>query len=179
MAAAQHCIQGRHPIGLYIAVPVALLLALAQTTVLGNATVLGVHLNLLLLFAISWVLRRGLSEGLMIGLLGGMILDVSSAAPFGTWIASLAVAISLAALGEVNVFQGAWFLKFGVVAGAVLLVNLVSVTILRIAGYDPILLRSLGRVIVPELFLHILLMPVMYGLVKWIVNRIEPPAVEF
>ena len=157
----------------------ALLLALAQTTVLGNTLVLGVHMNLLLVFAIAWVLRRGLSEGLMIGLLGGVILDVSSAAPFGTWIASLAVAISLAALGEVNVFQGAWFLKYVVVAGAVVLANLVSITVLRVAGYDPILLRSLGRVIVPELFVHILLMPVMYGLVKWIVTRIEPPAVEF
>ncbi len=155
------------------------MLALAQTTVLGNAVVLGVHLNLLLLFAISWVLRRGLSEGLIIGLLGGMILDASSAAPFGTWIASLAVAISLAALGEVNVFQGAWFLKYIVVAGAVMLVNLVSVTVLRVAGYDPMLLRSLGRVIIPELFLHILLMPVMYALVKWVANRIEPPVVEF
>ncbi len=154
-------------------------MALAQTTVLGNAVVLGVHLNLLLLFAISWVLRRGLSEGLIIGLLGGMILDASSAAPFGTWIASLAVAISLAALGEVNVFQGAWFLKYIVVAGAVMLVNLVSVTVLRVAGYDPMLLRSLGRVIIPELFLHILLMPVMYALVKWVANRIEPPVVEF
>ena len=154
-------------------------MALAQTPVLGNAVVLGVHLNLLLLFAISWVLRRGLSEGLIIGLLGGMILDASSAAPFGTWIASLAVAISLAALGEVNVFQGAWFLKYIVVAGAVMLVNLVSVTVLRVAGYDPMLLRSLGRVIIPELFLHILLMPVMYALVKWVANRIEPPVVEF
>ena len=108
--------QGRHPIGLYIAVPAALLLALAQTTVLGNAVVLGVHLNLLLLFAISWVLRRGLSEGLIIGLLGGMILDASSA----RWYLDRLAAVHLCCPGEV--MPRAWFLKY--ISCRAVLVNL-------------------------------------------------------
>jgi rod shape-determining protein MreD len=140
---------------------------------------LGVHPNLLLLFATSWVLIRGLNEGLLIGLIGGILLDVSSAAPFGAAILSLSLGISLAALGEVNVFQGAWLLKYLVIAGATLLFNLVFVLVLRLSGYDTSLGQSLGRVVLLELLIHVALMPVVYGSVKWLCKRIEPPTVEF
>ncbi|MFO7696746.1 MAG: rod shape-determining protein MreD [Anaerolineae bacterium] len=162
-----------------MAVPLAVLLALAQTTLGRNLALLGVYPNLLLLFATSWVLLRGLSEGLLIGLVGGILLDISSAAPFGAAILSLSVGISLAAIGEVNVFQGAWLLKYLVIAGATLLLNLVFLLVLRLAGYNTSLGLSLGRVILPELLVHVALMPVVYGFVKWLCKRMEPPMVEF
>jgi rod shape-determining protein MreD len=161
-----------------VAIPLSLLLALAQTTVVGSVTLLGVHPNLLLLFATSWVLRRGLSEGVLIGVIGGIVLDVTSAAPFATAMLSLCVGISLAAIGEINVFQGAWYLKYLVIAGATLLFNLVFTLVLSLSGYDAFLASSLGRVIAPELLVHIVLMPVAYSLVKWLCTRLEPPVVE-
>lgn len=162
-----------------MAVPLTLLLALAQTTMAGDVVLLGVHPNLLLLFATSWVLIRGLGEGLLIGLIGGILLDVSSAAPFGAALLSLSLGLSLAALGQVNVFQGAWLLKYLVIAGATMLFNLVFILILRLSGYDMSLGLSLGRVVLPELLIHVALMPVVYGFVKWLCTRLEPPTVEF
>jgi rod shape-determining protein MreD len=156
-----------------------MLLALVQTTLGRDLAFLGVYPNLLLLFATSWVLLRGLSEGLLIGLIGGILLDVSSAAPFGAAILSLSVGISLAAVGEVNVFQGAWLLKYLVIAGATLLFNLVFLLVLRLSGYDMSLGQSLGRVILPELLVHVALMPAVYGFVKWLCKCMEPPTVEF
>jgi rod shape-determining protein MreD len=169
---------GGDPIGLYMAIPLSLLLALAQTTAMGGVMLLGVHPNLLLMFATSWVLRRGLGEGVLIGVIGGIVLDAASAAPFGTAMLSLCVGISLAAIGEVNVFQGAWYLKYLVIAGATLLFNLVFTMVLRLSGYDAFLASTLGRLLVPEFLVHILLMPVTYGLVKWLCTRLEPPAME-
>ena len=125
------------------------------------------------------MLLHGLSEGLLIVLIGGLILDVSSAALFGAAILSLTVGISLAALGQVNVFQGAWYLKYLVIAGATLLFNLVFILMLSLSGHHISLAASLGRVILPELLIHVALMPVVYGFVKWLSMRIEPPAVEF
>ncbi|MGI6367990.1 MAG: rod shape-determining protein MreD [Anaerolineae bacterium] len=165
--------------GLYIAAPIALLLSLAQTTVIRNVTLFGAHVDLLLLFAISWVLCRGLGEGLMIGVIGGLVLDVSSAGPFGTATLSLAVAISLAALGEVNLFQGAWYLKFIVAAGATLLVNVVNVLVLRLAGYGAIPWAALGTNTMPSVLAHLLLVPLVYGVTKWLARRLEPKRVEF
>lgn len=172
-------IEGGNPIGLYVAIPLTLLVALAQTTLGGDVALLGAHPNLLLLLATSWVLIRGLGEGLLIGLIGGLLLDVSSAAPFGVIMLSLSLGISLAALGQVNVFQGAWMLKYLVIAGATLLFNLVFILVLRLSGYDTSLGQSLSRIILPELLIHVALMPVVYGFVKWLCKRLEPPTVEF
>jgi len=165
-------------IGLYLAIPLSVLLALAQTTLMGHVTLLGVRPNLLLLFATAWVLRRGLSEGILMGLLGGVLLDVSTAAPFGTTMLSMLAGISLAALGEINVFQGAWYLKYLVIAAATLVFNLVFIAVLRMTGYPEALALPLARVVLPELAVHLALMPMAYALVKWLCNRITPPAVE-
>lgn len=171
--------KGDKPIGLYVAIPLTLLLALTQTTFGGDVALLGIHPNLLLLLATSWILIRGLSEGLLIGLIGGLLLDVSSAAPFGAVMLSLSLGISLAALGQINVFQGAWMLKYLVIAGATLLFNLVFILVLRLSGYGTSLGQVLGSVILPELLIHVALMPVVYGFVKWLCKRLEPPTVEF
>jgi rod shape-determining protein MreD len=140
---------------------------------------LAVRPNLLLLFATSWVLLRGLREGLAIGLIGGLILDVSSAAPFGYTTLSLSLALSLAAMGEVNVFRGAWFLKYGVIAGATLLFNIVFMTLLGISGQGVPVSIGVGRILFPEMLAHILLMPATYGVIKWLVGRMSPQTVEF
>ena len=159
--------------------PLAILLALGQTTLGGGGLLFGAYPNLMLLFASSWVLRRGLGEGLVMGLAGGIILDVTSAAPFGAAMLSLALGISIAAMGQVNVFQGAWYLKYGVIAGATLLANLVFTALLRLSGFVTPQPLVLYRIIVTETMLHLALMPAVYGLVKWLAKRIEPPAVEF
>jgi rod shape-determining protein MreD len=146
---------------------------------MGEIALLGIKPNLLLLFATSWVLLRGLKEGFVIGLIGGMMLDVSSAAPFGVTALSLTAGISLAAIGEVNVFRGAWFLKFVVIAGATVVFNLIFMVLLGLSGHGVPLWLGIFRVMLPELLIHIGLMSVAYGLVKWLGARLGPQTVEF
>jgi len=145
---------------------------------MSNASILGVHPNVLLLFTALWVLQRGHGEGLLVALVGGVILDVSSAAPFGMTIALLGAGSSLAALGRVNVFRGAWYLKFLVVAGATILYNVLSVAVLRGAGFQAPLWPALGRIVLPEVFVHMLLTPIVYALVRVLCLRLEPATVE-
>ena len=145
---------------------------------MGRVTLLGVHPNLVLLFATIWVLQRGLSEGLSAGVLGGLVLDVSSAAPFGMAIAAIAATACLAAVGRTNVFRGAWYLRFGVVAAATLLFNVLCIVILRVSGVGIPLLTAGGRIVFPEVVIHMAITPLAFWLVKLACSRLEPATVE-
>ncbi|MCB8982875.1 MAG: rod shape-determining protein MreD [Ardenticatenaceae bacterium] len=70
--------------GIYVAVPVMLLLAVLQTAVLPRFSILGLVPQLSFLVALSWALLRGLEEGLAWAFIAGFSLDLFSIGPLGT-----------------------------------------------------------------------------------------------
>ena len=75
----------------------------------------GASPNLVLLLTVSWVLLRGRGEGILIGLVGGLMLDAFSGAPFGLATGSLVIVTYLTGLGEINVFRTAKFLPYAAI----------------------------------------------------------------
>ncbi|MBM3188019.1 MAG: rod shape-determining protein MreD, partial [Chloroflexi bacterium] len=69
-------------IGLYIAIPLVALTAVVQSTLGPRLRVFGVSPDLVLLFLIAWVLLHGLRGSLSVSLVGGLMLDALSGAPF-------------------------------------------------------------------------------------------------
>lgn len=165
-------------IGLYLGAPLALLVALAQAVLVNDIGFLGIKPNLLLLLTVSWVLLCGFRQGVLLVLIGGIVLEVNSGAAFGTTLLALVAAIGVAGLGEVNVFRGAWILKYAVILGATLLYGLVFVALLSATGYPTPLGAALGRVILPEMAAHLLLMPPVYGALHALTGYLEPKAME-
>lgn len=165
-------------VGLYLGVPLVLLAALAQTALLREIGFLGVTPNLVLLVTVAWVLLRGIRQGIALGMLGGIVLEVNSGATFGTLLMALAAALSVAALGEVNLFRGAWFLKYMVILGATLVYGLVSVAMLSATGHQLPLGAALTRIIAPEMLIHLLLMAPIYGILQGLGLYLDPRVVE-
>ncbi len=165
-------------IGLYLGVPLALLVALAQTALVGDIRLLGVKPNLLLLFTVSWVLFCGIRQGLLLAMIGGIVLEVNSGAAFGSTLLALSAATLVAGLGEINAFRGAWFLKYLAILGGTLVYGLVFVAMLSATGHQAPLGATLGRVILPEMAVHALLMAPVYGILHEITRRLEPRTVE-
>ena len=164
--------------GLYLAVPLGLILGLVQAALVGEAALLGVRPNLVLLFTLSWVLLRGPREGAIMGVIGGVIMDINSGAVFGVTVLALLPAVSLAGVGEINVFQGAWFLKYMVVLGATLLYNLAMILLLTTGGRLVPFWPALTRIVLPEMLLNLLLMPFAFGIVKFLSRHLGPQAME-
>ena len=55
----------------------------------------GVHPDLVLILIIGWIILRGLGEGLLWALIGGLCLDFASGAPFGIFtLTMLLVAVT-------------------------------------------------------------------------------------
>src|SRR5918911_3711443 len=81
------------------------LAAIVQGTALDRALG-GPRPDLVLLLVLAWSMIRGVAEGTVGGIAGGLALDLTSAAPFGLHTSLLGLTGSLTALGEANLFRG-------------------------------------------------------------------------
>lgn len=81
----------------YVGLAVGFFGALLQATVLSDYPVLGVHVDLVLLGVVGWAALRRFEEALLWAVLGGLGIDLFSAAPFGASVLALSAAAVVAA----------------------------------------------------------------------------------
>jgi rod shape-determining protein MreD len=112
--------------------------ALLQVTLSPYVKISGVHPDLVFVLVIGWVILRGLEEGHLWALIGGLSLDFLSGAPFGVFTLSLLL-VALAA----NLFHGRVL-----VSSIVLPLSLTFPLSLLFNGLALLFLALLGRHIV-------------------------------
>jgi len=140
---------------------------------------LGVSPDLVLLFAVSSVLSQGVRQGVFVALVGGLMLDTLSGAPFGVGTLSLVVVSLAAGVGEINVFRAAKFLPYVTIAMTTFLYNVILLFLLQMTGHTVVWDASLWRVVLPAMLVNLLCMPVVYGLFCWLRRRLVPQFVEW
>jgi rod shape-determining protein MreD len=77
--------------------PILLVAVILQSIALPGAIFFGVRPDLVLIIVVGWAILRGWEDGLVIGLIGGFMTDLTSATPF---------AINLVRLGVVGLAAG-------------------------------------------------------------------------
>lgn len=164
---------------LYVGLPLTILLAIAQSAVTSRLQIFGVSPNLTLVFIVGWVLFCGVRQGLAIALVGGLVLDALSGAPFGFSTLSLVLASWVAGLGESNVFRTAWFLPYLVIALATLVYEGAMMFSLRMAGRPVAWGPALGHIVLPDVLLNLLCMPLVYALLSRLHAGWGPESVEW
>lgn len=82
-------------IGLYVMLPLVILLAIVQATLLPAFAVFGLVPALWFVVTVAWSLIRGMREGLIVAFAGGLFIDLLSAAPLGVTSLSLMLAIAV------------------------------------------------------------------------------------
>jgi len=155
------------------------LIAIAQSTVVSHVRLLGVSPDLVLLFTVSSVLLRGVREGVLVALVGGLVLDALSGAPFGLATISLVAVTLLAGVGEINVFRAARFLPYVTITAVTLVYSVVFLSLLQMRGHVVVWGASLLRVVLPAMLVNLLCMPIVYGLCAWLRKRYGPRSVEW
>jgi len=75
-------------------------LALTEQGLFAHISVFGARPTLLLLVVLDWSLLRGVEEGMLWGLLGGVVVDLFSGLPFGTSSLAFVGVAGLVGLGE-------------------------------------------------------------------------------
>lgn len=122
----------------------------------------GARPDLVLLMVLAWSMLRGLSEGSIGGIAGGLALDLLSAAPFGLHTGLLGLIGSLTALGEAHLYRGNIPLFIAVASVATVVLHGGTLLVLQAAGQQTVSLARFVQFVVPIGMLNALLMPLAF-----------------
>jgi rod shape-determining protein MreD len=156
----------RSPTRALVAVAATLLLAAVVQTTAGAYLPAGwPRLDLVLLFALAWGYLRGSAEGFLAAVMGGALLDLLSAAPFGLHMLALGAASLLIGQAGALFADSALRRSVGAVAAAAV-VHLVAMVVVQLHGWEIWWPAVLVRSILPALAADAVILPVCYSLLQ-------------
>ena len=147
-------------------VGLVVLAALAEATVGHRLEVGAGRANLVLLMVATWSLIRGVEEGALAGLAGGVALDLVSGTPFGLYTGILTLIGAVTALSEATLYRGSLALFFGMAVLTTVCFHGVQVLVLQALGREAPPFTYLVRVLVPTVLINAILMPIIFSLAQ-------------
>ncbi len=156
---------------IYLVVPLLVVVAILQTTLVPHVAIWGVFADLPLLVVVSWGLLRGPREGILWGFVAGLAVDLFSGAPFGAATLALIAVGLLAGLGAATVFRAHVTLPLLAMFLATIVYDLLFLLVVRISGYPVAWLESFYRIILPSAVLNAVLTPVIFVVMRWLHAR--------
>jgi len=140
---------------------VALLLAAVVESTAGYRldALGGARINPVLVLVAVWALVRGVQQGLLAGLTGGLALDLVAGTPFGLHTVILGILGALTSLGGGTLTRGGLALLFGTAVLTTMLYHGSMVLVLWLYGWEFPGMLHFVNVLVPTIFLNALLMP--------------------
>jgi rod shape-determining protein MreD len=163
----------------YLVVPLLVVVAVIQATVMPHVALWGVFPDLPLLIVVSWTLLRGAREGMVWGFIAGMAVDLFSGAPFGAATLSLIAVGFLSGFGEATVFRTHIALPLVTMFLATIVYDLIFLLVIQISGRTVSWLDSLFRVVLPSAVLNALLTPVVFGAMRLLRTRLGREEMEW
>ena len=151
---------------IYLVVPLLVIVAVLQTSVIPHLAVWGVFADLPLLVVVSWGLLRGAREGVVWGFVVGIALDSLSGAPFGAATLSLMAAGALSGLGEATVVRARFVFPSVAVFLATFLSSVVFMLVVNISGRAVPWLDALWHIVLPSALLNAALAPLVFLLIR-------------
>ncbi len=140
-----------------IGIPLLTLLAVLQSAILAHIRLLDGRPDLVLLAIIGWgVVGRG-REAMILGLIGGLLLDLLSGIPFGASAIALVLVAYLASLSEGRLWEAHLLMPLGVTLIGSLIYHGLTVAALMLAGHTIDLRIAAMRVLLPSTFLNLIL----------------------
>ncbi len=161
-----------------IGLPLLLLLAIVQSAVLSHLLLLDGRPDLVLLAVVAWALTGRWREAMGWGLVGGLMLDLLSGAPFGASSIALVLVAFLVSLTEGRFWEAHLLMPLGAMLVATAAFYAISIAALFLTGQLPDLLASLTRVVLPGLFLNLLLAIPAAQLAQALCSVLFPPEVR-
>jgi rod shape-determining protein MreD len=163
---------------LLIGLPLLLLAAVLQSTVLAHLRVLDGTLDLTLLLVLGWTLAGDWQGGLVWGLVGGICLDLLSGAPFGASAIGLVCVAYFASLSEGRFWRSHILLPLATVILGTLGLHVIQLLVLRLNGEAVDIGFALARVTLPATVLNTAGMLPIYYAMRRLRGLVYPMPVE-
>jgi rod shape-determining protein MreD len=160
----------------YIAIPLLLLIGLAEVSVLPYFQVEGLQPNLMLVFVLSWMMVRGQREALFLIPLGGIILGLVDGAHLGVALLALAPIAFLHDLRGSHLSEGQFGLTILFTIVASLIYEAVYLGAYALMGQIGGSVLDLFRVAVFGTMLNLVILFPIYGLLWTASADVRRPA---
>ena len=145
-----------------------------QTTLSPFVKISGVHPDLVLILVISWVILRGLEEGLFWAAIGGLSLDIFSGAPFGVFTLSMVVVALVTSLFHGRVFGSSIILPLSLTFPLSLLFNGLVLLLLMLLGRPMDWSAAFFNILLPVAIFNTMVMVLVFPLL-YLLNRVLTP----
>ena len=161
-----------------IGVPILMTLAILQSSVFSQVTLLDGRPDLILLAVLSWSLAGRHVEAMLLGMIGGLFLDLLSGLPFGSHAIILVLVIYLVASFEGRFWEAHLLMPLSVslIASLVFYGLEIGTILLMGRSFDPT--YAMTRIVLPSTFLNLILVLPASQLAEGLRNRLYPPEVE-
>lgn len=140
--------------------------ATAQTMMGSGASPVFIKPDLVLLVVITFSVVRGVEEGALAGLIGGLMVDALSMVPFGAATFAMGVLGLAMGLGEDNVYRANVIIPLMAVFLATIFYHSFLLLILQGGGWRVEWVVTLALQTVPTALLNTLLAPMAISLVR-------------
>jgi rod shape-determining protein MreD len=127
----------------------------------------------MLLTVVAWSFRRGPNDGMVWGMIGGVMIDLASGAPLGISPLPLMVAALVVGAGRARIFSGNVVLPVIVALMTLALYQAVYIILLMLVGQPVSWGEGVLRVAAPLVLLNLALMPVVYVVISWLARLTE------
>jgi len=161
-----------------IGIPLLAVLAVLQSSIVSQIGLLEGHLDLILVTTIAWSLAGRANDAMILGLIGGLILDLLSGMPFGSTAIVYVGVLYLVSLLEGQLWGGHMLLPPAIALFASLVVYAYELGVLYIMGRQVPLSYAIPRVILPSALLNLLFALPVYHLMSSLLNRLYPAEVQ-
>ncbi len=160
---------------IYLAIPVMLLMAVAQTAVLPRFPIAGVVPQLPLLIALAWGLLRGANDGAVWGFIAGLCLDIFSVGPMGATALTFMVSILAVSLVGRALPRNRYLMPILLAALATLIFSILNIGVMSLFGYRTS--ATVLAILIPETLLHSGMILPLYWVIYAIDRTLRPRSV--
>lgn len=155
--------------GSYLSVPVLLIVAALQASVVPQIRVLGGGPDLVFLVVFVWAILAPLEEAVTWAIVGGVFQDLLSVSPTGLSAVGLVLMVFLVNIVARQVYQVGFVLTLGLLLLASLVQQVVTFLLLWMTGYPLDWVNDFIYVLLPTVLYNLLFI----GPVYWIIRRIQ------
>lgn len=158
---------------LWLLIPLLTFAAIIHSTLLSAISIAGYKLDFTLMLVVARGLTARRGDAFLWGLILGIVLDLLSGFPFGTFTFALTLIGALTALDEMDALRDNLIFIPVVMILATLLEHVLTLTILTLTNSQVTWSDNLLAVTLPSAILNTLAFPLIYFPVQWLAARTE------
>lgn len=160
-----------------VGIPILAALAVLQSTVLAQFTLLDGRADVILVAILCWAMAGRGEDAMVWALVGGLLLDLFSAVPFGSTAIILILLAYLVSLLRAGFWEANILLPLGVVLAASIAFHAWGIGTMLVLGRSLDLSQAVARVVVPSTLLNLALAIPATQLVASLNRALFPPEV--